>query len=568
MSMQRVYDAIVIGTGAGGGTLALHLAQAGKNILILERGSFMPQEKLNWDTSAVFLDNRYHTKETWQDKDGKPLHPQQAYFVGGQTKVYGAAMFRMRAEDFGVIQHQGGISPAWPITYADLEPFYTQAEELFHVHGGLGAAPSVPGGYGSSFDPTEPFHSAKYPYPAFTNEPHMQTIEDDVRKLGVHTFPIPLGLKRNEANPLASRCVRCDTCDGYPCLVHAKSDADINCIRQIMHWPNVTLMTNSRVTRLLTNSTGTAVTEVEVVHSGENKGTATYRAGLFALCAGAINSAVVLLASASDKHPNGLANRSGQVGRNFMYHQADALLAIGPERNQDSYTKTWGTNDFYFRDSDPAYPFPLGQVQPVGSFHFEMMKGDAPPLTPGFVLETMKHHAVPWWLTTEDLPDPNNRVTLHNTTPLSVESQQPGVAGPHPAGDTGRTNESETVSEAAPMRIQLSYTPNNVESFNRLKDRWVDVLKRAGHATTSVPLHAYFKKRIPLEGVGHQNGTCRMGNDPATSVLDPHCKAHDLDNLYVVDASCFVSASAVNPSLTIIANAIRVAGHLLAERLK
>ncbi len=568
MNAPGEFDAIVIGTGAGGGTLALHLAQAGKNILILERGPFMPQEKLNWDTPAVFLDNRYHTKETWRDKDGKPLHPQQAYFVGGQTKVYGAALFRMRAEDFGVIQHKGGISPAWPITYADLEPFYCRAEELFHVHGSLGTAPSVPGGYGSSFDPTEPYHSSKYPYPAFTNEPRMQTIEDDVRKLGIHTFPIPLGLKRNEANPLASKCVRCDTCDGYPCLVHAKSDADINCIRQIMNWPNVTLMTNSRVTRLLTNSTGTAVTEVEVIHSGAEESTATYRAGFFALCAGAINSAVILLASANDKHPHGLANRSDQVGRNFMYHQADALLAIGRERNEDSYTKTWGTNDFYFRDSDPAYPFPLGQVQPVGSFHFEMMKGDAPPLTPGFVLETMKHHAVPWWLTTEDLPDPNNRVTLHNTTPLSVESRQPGVAGAHPAGDTGHTNESETVTEAAPGRIQLSYTPNNVESFNRLKDRWVDVLKRAGHATTSVPLHAYFKKRIPLEGVGHQNGTCRMGTDPATSVLDPHCKAHDLDNLYVVDASCFVSASAVNPSLTIIANAIRVADHLLAERLK
>ncbi len=548
--------------------MALHLAQAGKKILILERGSFMPQEKLNWDTSAVFLDNRYHTKETWQDKDGKPLHPQQAYFVGGQTKVFGAAMFRMRAEDFGTIHHQGGISPPWPITYADMEPFYTRAEDLFHVHGDLGSAPSVPGGYGSSFDLTEPFHSGKYPYPALTNEPRMQTIEDDVRKLGIHTFPIPLGLKRNEANPLASKCVRCDTCDGYPCLVHAKSDADINCIRQIMHWPNVTLMTNARVTRLLTNSTGTAVTEVEVVHSREDKSTVTYGAGFFALCAGAINSAVILLASANDKHPRGLANRSDQVGRNFMYHQADALLAIGPQRNEDSYTKTWGTNDFYFRDSDPAYPFPLGQVQPVGSFHFEMMKGDAPPLTPGFVLEAMKHHAVPWWLTTEDLPDPNNRVTLHNTTPLSVESSQPGVAGVHPSGDTGHTNESETVSDAAPGRIQLSYTPNNVESFNRLKDRWVDVLKRAGHATTSVPLHAYFKKRIPLEGVGHQNGTCRMGTDPATSVLDPHCKAHDLDNLYVVDASCFVSASAVNPSLTIIANAIRVADHLLAERLK
>jgi choline dehydrogenase-like flavoprotein len=575
------YDAIIIGTGAGGGTLALHLAQAGKKILILERGPFMPQEKLNWDTSAVFLDNRYHTKETWIDKDGKDLHPQQAYFVGGQTKVYGAAMFRMRAEDFDVIQHKGGISPAWPISYADLEPYYTRAEELFHVHGDLGTSPSRPGGYGSSYDPTEPFHSKQYPYPAFSNEPHMQSIENDVRKLGINTFPIPLGLKLNEADPLASKCVRCDTCDGYPCLVHAKSDSDINCIRLIMHLPNVTLMTNSRVTRLITNNDGTAVEAVEVMHSGttapkdstspeaSRQGhVATYAAGFFAVCAGAVNSAVILLASANDKHPNGLANRSDQVGRNFMYHQADALLALSTERNEDSYTKTWGTNDFYLKDSDPDYPFPLGQVQPVGSFHSEMMKGDAPPLTPGFVLEGMKHHAVPWWLTTEDLPDPENRVTLHNTTPLFSDHMQPGLSGPHPASDTGRTNEAAAVSDHARGRIQLSYTPNNVESFNRLKDRWVDVLKRAGRATTSVPLHAYFKKRIPLEGVGHQNGTCRMGLDPTTSVLDPNCKAHELDNLYVVDSSCFVSASAVNPSLTIIANAIRIADHLLLGRFK
>ena len=346
--MPCEFDAIIIGSGAGGGTLALHLARAGKKILILERGSFMPQEKLNWDTSAVFIDNRYHTKETWQDKDGKPLHPQQAYFVGGQTKVYGAAMFRMRAEDFGTIQHHGGISPAWPISYSDLEPYYTKAEELFDVHGDLGEAPSVPGGYGSSFDPTEPFHSKKYPWSAFANEPRMQEIEDDVRKLGVHTFPIPLGLKRNELDPLQSKCVRCDTCDGYPCLVHAKSDADINCIRQIMHLPNVTLMTNSRVTRMLTNSTGTAVEAVEVMHSGAGKPygsgpepaetfappasasgkMATYTAGFFAVCAGAVNSAVILLASANDKHPRGLGNRSDQVGRNFMYHGGCAAVYL------------------------------------------------------------------------------------------------------------------------------------------------------------------------------------------------------------------------------------------------
>ena len=564
--MANPYDAIIIGTGAGGGTLALHLARAGKRILILERGPFLPQEKLNWNTSAVFIENRYHTTETWHDKDDNPIHPQQAYYVGGQTKVYGAAMFRMRAEDYGVVQHQGGISPAWPITYADMEPFYTRAEELFHVHGDLGTAPTVPGGYASSYDPTEPFHSKPYPFPSLSNEPRMAAIEADVRNLGINTFPIPLGLKRNAADPVASKCVRCDTCDGYPCLIHAKSDADINCIREIMHLPNVTLLTNARVLRLLTNSAGTAVTAVEVQHSGSSA-PAQYEGHIVALCAGAVNSAVLLLQSANDKHPNGLANASDQVGRNFMYHQADALLALSTLDNHDAYTKTWGTNDFYFKDTDPDYPYPLGQVQPVGSFHHEMMKGDAPPLTPGFILESMKRHAVPWWLTTEDLPDPNNRVTLRNATPSQLAATQPGPAGPHPDSGVSPSNQSAAVTIAQPGHIKLSYSPNNTRSFERLKDRWVDILKRAGHAETSIPFHAYFKKRIPIEGVGHQNGTIRFGHDPATSVLDTNCKAHQLDNLYVVDASFFVSASAVNPSLTIIANAIRIADHLLAERL-
>jgi len=564
--MANPFDAIIIGSGAGGGTLALHLAEAGKRILILERGPFLPQEKLNWNTSAVFLDNRYHTTETWHDKDDKPLHPQQAYYVGGQTKVYGAAMFRMRAEDFGIIQHQGGVSPAWPISYSEMELFYTRAEELFHVHGDLGTAPSVPGGYGSSFDPTEPFHSKPYPYAAFSNEPRMNDIENAVRNLGVRTFPIPLGLKRNAADPVASKCIRCDTCDGYPCLVHAKSDADINCIREIMHLPNVTLMTNSRVLRLLTNAEGTAVTAVEVQHA-DSFAPAQYEAHIVAVCAGAVNSAVILLQSANDKHPTGLANASDQVGRNFMYHQADALLALSTLENNDSYMKTWGTNDYYLRDTDPDYPFPLGQVQPVGSFHHEMMKGDAPPLTPGFVLEGLKRHAVPWWLTTEDLPDPENRVTLRNTTPSQFTATAPSPAGPHPDSTITPSNQTANISQAQPGHIKLAYTPNNTKSFDRLKDRWVQVLKDAGHADTSIPFHAYFKKRIPLEGVGHQNGTIRFGHDPATSVLDVNCKAHQLDNLYVVDASFFVSASAVNPSLTIIANAIRVADHLLSDVL-
>jgi choline dehydrogenase-like flavoprotein len=515
MPTQDRYDVVIIGTGAGGGTLAYHLARAGKRILILERGAFLPREKPNWSTKAVFLENRYHTKEVWMDSTGRDLHPGTGYWVGGNTKVYGAALFRLRKEDFGVLQHNGGISPAWPVSYEVFEPYYTMAEKIYRVHGKQG------------LDPTEPPRSEEYPHPPIANEPRMQEIAEDLRALGLHPSPCPLGLQLNEKNPVESRCIRCDTCDGYPCLVHAKSDSDVNCIREVMHLPNVTLITSAKVTRLVTNATGTAVdsVEAEVDDSGMKM---QVRGDVVALCCGAINSAALLLMSASDVHPHGLANSSDMVGRHFMFHQADAILAIGKEPNHSSYMKTLTVNDFYFGDAE--YPFPMGNIQPVGSFHSEMMKADAPPLTPKFVLELMTTHAVPWWLTTEDLPDPDNRVQI--------------VDG----------------------KIRLDYTPNNVESFDRLRDKWIAILKQAGHADHWFHLRAYFKKRIPLEGVGHQNGTCRFGTDPKLSVLDVNCRTHDVDNLYVVDGSFFASSGAVNPSLTIIANALRVGDHLL-ERL-
>jgi choline dehydrogenase-like flavoprotein len=512
MTAPNRYDVIIIGTGAGGGTLAYRLAKAGKRILILERGPFLPQEKSNWSTQAVFLDERYHTKEVWTDKEGNDLHPGTGYWVGGNTKVYGAALFRLRKEDFGVLHHKGGISPAWPVPYEVFEPYYTEAERLFQVHGKQG------------IDPTEPPRSADYPYPPLSNEPRMQEIQEDLEKRGLRPFPCPLGLKLNEQTPVESKCIRCDTCDGYPCLVHAKSDSDVNCIREIMHLPNVMLVTGAKVTRLLTNASGTAVDAVEAELDGKN---ALFYGEIVAVCCGAINSAALLLQSANSSHPNGLANSSDQVGRHFMFHQADAILAIGKEPNRSSYMKTMTVNDFYFGEKE--YPFPMGNVQPVGSFHALMMKQDAPPLTPAFALDLMTSHAVPWWLTTEDLPDPNNRVRI--------------VDG----------------------RIRLEYTPNNVESFQRLRARWLETLKEAGHAEHSLNLHAYFKKRIPLEGVGHQNGTCRFGLDPKDSVLDVNCRTHDVDNLYVVDGAFFASSGAVNPSLTIIANALRVGDHLLAR---
>jgi choline dehydrogenase-like flavoprotein len=514
--MADHYDVIIIGTGAGGGTIAHQLARAGKRILVLERGSFLPREKANWDTTEVFLHNRYHTQETWTDKDGCALHPGTGYWVGGNTKVYGAALFRLRKEDFEAKAHKEGVSPEWPVKYDVFEPYYAKAEELFCVHGEGG------------IDPTEPPRSKPFPYPAISNEPRLQEIADAVKGLGYKPFPVPLGLKLNEADRVKSPCIRCDTCDGYPCLVEAKADAEMNCIRPIMDLPNVTLMTGAKVTRVLTNATGSAAIGVEVELDGSGKST-IFLGDVIVVACGAINSAALLLRTANDRHPGGLANSSDLVGRHFMFHNSAAVLALSAAPNPAKYMKTFGINDFYFGEKE--YPHPMGSIQPIGSFQYEMLKGDAPPLTPAFVLEKMKTHAVPWWLMNEDLPDPNNRVRV--------------VDG----------------------AIRLEYTKNNQESFKRLVDRWIDVLKRCGHAEHVLPLHAYFKKNIPLEGVGHQNGTCRFGVDPRQSVLDVNCRTHDVENLYVVDASFFPSSGAVNPSLTIIANAIRVGDHLI-ERLK
>jgi choline dehydrogenase-like flavoprotein len=469
--MQDRYDVIIIGTGAGGGPLAYRLAQAGKKILILERGEFLPREKENWNTSAVFLKNRYHTDEVWSDKDGNELHPGTGYWVGGNTKVYGAALFRLREKDFETLQHKGGISPEWPVKYDQFEPYYTQAERLFQVHGKQG------------IDPTEPWRTEDYSFAPISNEPRMQEIQD------------------------------------------ALVDSEVNCIREIMHLPHVKLLTGAKVTRLHTSSSGREVESVEVELKDSSK-KMNFTGDLVVVACGAINSAALLLLSANPKHPRGLANSSDCVGRHFMFHKADAILAIGEKPNRSSYMKTLSVNDFYF--GSPDYPFPMGNVQPIGSFHSEMMKQDAPPLTPKFILELMTTHAVPWWLTTEDLPDPNNRVTLRDG------------------------------------KVQLDYTENNEESFKRLRDTWIEVLKKTGNARHWLHLNAYFKKRIPLEGVGHQNGTCRFGRDAKTSVLDENCKAHDLNNLYVVDGSFFPSSGAVNPSLTIMANSLRVADHLIS----
>jgi choline dehydrogenase-like flavoprotein len=513
------YDVIIIGSGAGGGTLARRLAASDKRILLLERGDWLPREPQNWSTSDVFIDNRYISADQWYDAKGKAFQPQVHYFVGGATKLYGAALYRLRREDFGELKHHDGISPAWPIGYDDMEPYYTQAEQLYQVHGNRGE------------DPTEPPASAPYPFPALSHEPRIQQLSDDLTAAGRHPFHAPCGVMLDESNRPFSACIRCSTCDGFPCLVHAKSDAEVLGVRPALEQPNVTLLTNARAVKLATSDSGTAVTGVEVERGGERE---RYTADLYVVACGAANSAKLLLASASDAHPNGLANGSDQVGRNYMFHNSQAVLALSREPNPTVFQKTLGVNDFYFGNDD--FQYPMGNIQMIGKSKADMFKGEKPletKLAPGFALRDVAGHAVDFWLSTEDLPVPENRVTLERDG-----------------------------------NIKLRYSAANATAADRLYHQLKSMLGHLGmHPDHLIPRHAYLKTDIPVAGCAHQAGTCRFGVDPATSVLNTDCRAHELDNLYVVDTSFFPSIGAVNPALTAMANALRVGDHLL-ERMR
>jgi len=512
--MENDYDVIIIGTGAGGGTLAQRLAPSGKRILLLERGDYMRREPDNWDSHAVFVRSKYKTHEEWYDKDGQPFHPGQHYYVGGQTKMYGAILFRLRERDFGEVRHHGGISPAWPLSYEDFEPYYTEAERLYLVHGERGE------------DPTEPPASGPFPHPAVSHEPRIQKLHDDLARRGLKPFHLPVGVNLDESDPEKSPCVRCTRLDGFPCLVDAKADAHVLCIRPALEHPNVTLMRNSRAVRLETDESGRTVTGVVVDRHGERE---TYRGDVVVVSCGAINSALLLLRSASDQHPSGLANSSDVVGRHYMAHINSALLAISKEPNPTRFQKTLGVNDYYWGAHD--FDFPLGHIQMLGKTDGQMLRAGAPFPTPGFVLDYVARRAVDFWLTTEDLPNPENRVTLDRSG-----------------------------------RIHVSYTNVNTEGHKRLLMKLKGLLTHLDMHEHLIPNQLVRDERIPIAGVAHQVGTVRFGTDPKASALDVNCKAHDLDNLYVVDTSFFPSSSAVNPALTAMANSLRVGDHLL-ERL-
>jgi choline dehydrogenase-like flavoprotein len=474
------FDVVIIGSGIGGGSVATALASTGARILILERGERLPREPQNWDPESVFVDLRYRSTETWYDRRGRPFRPGQYYYVGGATKMYGAAMFRLRERDFEAVEHEEGVSPAWPIRYADLEPYYAAAERLFHVHGQAGA------------DPTEPPRSGPFPHPPVPHEPVMQWVFDGLQKQGLHPFPMPLAI---DLGLPGGKCVRCNTCDAFPCQVGAKGDGETCLIDPVLRHPNVTLWTGSRVTRLVTDDTGRKIVAAEVERGGT---TERVHAPLFVLSAGAIQSAVLLLRSATSRHPAGLANSSGMVGRNFMNHNCTAFMSLLPFRANDTkLPKTLSLNDYYFG-------------------------GDASdrPGVPRFARRLLASHSVDWYVMSEDLPSPEN-----------------------------------TVRPRADGSIELHWTRTNLRPHRRFVEVARRFIRRIGFP---VVLSKPFGQETP----SHQCGTIRFGDDPAGAPLDPLCKAYDHDNLYVVDASFFPSSAASNPALTVAAQGLRVGEHL------
>ncbi len=516
MSQDR-YDVIIVGSGAGGGTLALQLAPTGKRILILERGGYLPRERDNWDSKAVFVDGKYQAKDTWYDRAGHAFRPGLHYVVGGNTKVYGGALYRLREEDFGELVHEEGISPAWPVGYDVFEPYYTRAEQLFHVHGLRGA------------DPTEPWASAPYPHPPVRHEPRIQALCEGLERIGHHPYPQPLAILLDEVDGRVqphSACVRCDAFDGFPCLTNGKADAQIVCVDPALAYPNVTLITGAYVERLQTDPAGRTVTGVEVVRDGARE---LYVADIVAVAAGALSSALLMFRSASDAHPDGLANGSGLVGRNYMRHNNSAFMAISRAPNDTVFQKTMALSDFYFGADD--YGYPLGEIQMIGKSHGEQVRSEALPgfmsWFPEWPFDQLARHSLDFWVMTEDLPRPENRIRLERDG-----------------------------------RVVLEVKPTGDEPHRRLRHKLEGLLGAIDAHPHLLERSLYLGKDIPIGGTAHQAGTMKFGPDPASSVLDLDCRAHQLDNLYVVDAGFFPSVGAVNPTLTIIANALRVADHL------
>jgi choline dehydrogenase-like flavoprotein len=515
--MSNHYDIIIIGTGSGGSTMAYKLAPSGKRILILERGGFIPKEKQNWDAHEVVTVGRYRPHEEWLDENDKPFKPFIHYNVGGNSKMYGAALFRFRESDFEQVQHYGGTSPEWPIKYDAYEPYYTIAEQLYSAHGKRGV------------DPTEPWATSEYPLPPLSYEPLIKELNENIEQIGLQPFPLPMGIKLPQDFTQTESAVMLENFDGFPDPTDSKADGHTMALRPALKNKNVTLITHAYVEKLDTDASGKRVNKVHATIHGEK---IIFDSDIVIVACGAVNSAALMLRSANEKHPNGLANSSGQVGRNLMLHHNGCLVAFLKDKINDCvFQKSLGIADFYNGADDSE--FPLGEIQLMGRNDEDTIMWLAEKIYPGKSYDELKQMTLDFWVTAEDLPSPENRVEL--------------------------TKDGQ---------IKVYYKRTNYTAYERLKKKLKEVLTKVGKLDDRFADIQWAGYDLDVSGMSHQNGTMRFGTDPATSVLDLHCKAHDIQNLYVVDASFFVSCGAFNPSLTIAANALRVGDHILNDVLK
>jgi choline dehydrogenase-like flavoprotein len=501
---HQAYDVIIIGSGVGGGSVALQLAGSNASVLILERGPILPREAQNWQPEAVFCDRRYHTDETWWANE-RSFKPNMFYFVGGNTKFYGTAMFRFREKDFESLTHEEGISPAWPIQYSDLEPWYSKAESLFRVRGQAGV------------DPTEPPRSTPYFYEPIPHEPVIEQIARRLRAQGLTPFFMPSAVDYGPQG----KCQRCANCDAFPCKINAKGDAETILIQPALKYPNIELVSNAYVQKLLTDPTGKKIVAADVLCNGVSQ---RITANIFVVSAGAVNSAALLLRSTNPRNPRGLANSSDTVGRHYMTHNTSALMAIHPFKiNRTQFPKTLAIHDYYFGDNESKTP--LGSLQLLGKIREPMLR-DSLRVIPKFLRTALASRSVDWYAQSEDLPHPDSRVTIR--------------------------------SDGA---ININWKRSNLKAHHRWVVKCKKILKKSGY-----PL--VLAKSFGNDVVSHQCGTVCFGNNPTTSALNAMCKAWDHDNLYVVDASFFPSSAAVNPALTIAAQGLRVGNHLRSEVLR
>jgi len=489
-------DVVIIGSGMGGATLAAQLAPTGRRILIVEKGEKLSPTSADRDAEAIFGKAHFRPNEEWLDGDGRPFNPGNYYYVGGNSKFYGAVLLRYRREDFSPRRHMGGTTPGWPIGYDELEPFYQQAETLFQVRGTLGE------------DPTEPPHSGRYDYKPVPDEPAIADLRRRLSAVGLHPASLPLGV--DIETWLAHGRT---TWDAYPDTCGGKKDAETVSLASALSHPNVSLAAGCEATRLLSGEGGEIV-GVEVLERRERR---VLTAPLVVLAAGAVRSAALLLASSDERHPQGLANRSDQVGRNFMNHNCSAVLALHPlRRNPSVYQKTLLVNDFYLTGGRNGEP--LGNIQLLGKITGPILTASSS--LPRSIANWIAARSIDLYAMSEDLPNPESRVQIRDG------------------------------------KIVLDWKRSNWEAHLALVAKMKSLLRKAGYP---VVLSRAFDRRTP----SHQCGTARMGPDPTASVVDSFGRTHDHPNLFIVDASILPTSAAVNPALTIAALALRSSRHII-----